>query len=149
MKVIFLDFDGVLNSNQYNASHWSPGVLIDPSRMILLKRLVDAANAEIVLSTSWKEHWNQDESLCDETGIIINQIFREHSLKIFDKIPDTERDRAAGIIKWLSKHPDAERFAVIDDMPQERCHLHFTESRTIIELKQIYLEVTECKTVQH
>lgn len=117
MKVIFLDFDGVLNSNTYNASHWRPGVLIDPSRMSLLKRLVDAAGAEIVLSTSWKEHWSREESCCDETGILINQIFGEHGLEIFDKIPDTETDRAAGIVKWLSDHPDAERFVVIDDMP--------------------------------
>lgn len=117
MKVIFLDFDGVLNSNTYNASQWKPGVLIDPSRMILLKRLVDATAAKIVLSTSWKEHWNQDESCCDDTGILINRIFEEHGLKIFDKIPDTETGRADGIASWLAAHPDTEQFVVIDDMP--------------------------------
>lgn len=117
MRVIFLDFDGVLNSNMYNASHWSPGVLIDPYRMKLLKMLVDATDAEIVLSTSWKEHWSRDENCCDETGITINQIFKEHGLKILDKIPDTETGRATGIVKWLTDHPDVERFVVIDDMP--------------------------------
>lgn len=117
MKIIFLDFDGVLNSNTYNASNWKPGVLIDPSRMVLLKRLVDATAAKIVLSTSWREHWDQDEGLCDETGIIINRIFEVYSLKIFDKIPDTKTGRAGGIAGWLAAHPDTEQFVVIDDTP--------------------------------
>ena len=87
MKIIFLDFDGVLNSEKYLHSCGQFGVVLDPSRLILLEQIVKATGAQIVLSSSWREHWGQTLSACDETGITINKIFNEHGLKVFDKTP--------------------------------------------------------------
>lgn len=115
MKIIFLDFDGVLNSEKYvrNCGHF--GVILDPSRMLLLKQLVTATDAKIVLSTSWREHWDTDKSKCNETGLFINEIFAEHNLSIYDKTPKLSSDRESEIKMWLDNHPDTEGFVVLDD----------------------------------
>lgn len=81
MKIIFLDFDGVLNSVSYCRLHREPGVLLDPARMALLRRIVDATGAEIVLSTSWKEHWETEPDRCDDIGKEINRIFCRYGIR--------------------------------------------------------------------
>ena len=40
MKVLFLDFDGVLNSQKFIRSCNECGAVIDPSKMVLLKTLI-------------------------------------------------------------------------------------------------------------
>ena len=85
MLIIFLDFDGVLNSKKYIALKNEPGVCFDPECLNLLKEIVLKTNAKIVLTSSWREHWDKDEKLCDETGVVINQAFKSLGFKIFDK----------------------------------------------------------------
>ncbi len=119
MKVIFLDFDGVLNSAAYCRLHPEPGVLIDPTRMELLRRIVEGAGAEIVLSTSWKEHWEATPERCDDVGREITRVFLQHDLKIRDKIPDVEKGRSANIVGWLAGHKEVTHFVVLDDVPMD------------------------------
>lgn len=69
MKVIFLDIDGVLNSRKYDSvRNWNEQTDIDVSRLPLLGEIVAATGAEIVLSSTWRVHWEKEESLCDEDG---------------------------------------------------------------------------------
>lgn len=61
-KVIFLDLDGVLNTEyyqrmlQYEGKPWQDkhGVLFDPQAVEQLQRIVDATHADIVIESSWK-----------------------------------------------------------------------------------------------
>ncbi len=115
MKVIFLDFDGVLNSDKYVRSCGHFGVIIDPSRMLLLKQLIRATDARIVLSTSWREHWSPMPDKCDQTGKLINSIFKEYGLEIYDKTPDLNFKREQEIERWLADYPSVTHFAVLDD----------------------------------
>lgn len=46
MKVIFLDFDGVITSKN--------GYSLDPEKMELVKRICDETGAYIVVSSSWR-----------------------------------------------------------------------------------------------
>mgnify|MGYP003308514771 CR=1 FL=1 len=48
MKVIFLDIDGVLNSVRYDRERTPEQGNVDETRLPLLKRIVDAAQAQIV-----------------------------------------------------------------------------------------------------
>lgn len=116
MKVIFLDFDGVLNCDRYVRSCGHFGVVIDPARMELLKKIVDATDAEIVLSTSWREHWGPVPDECDETGNEINRIFGGYGISIVGKTPVDGDSREGEILSWLDSHPEVESFAVLDDM---------------------------------
>lgn len=116
MKVVFLDFDGVLNSDKYIKGSEQGGIVINPSRMFFLKEIIDETNAKIVLSTSWREHWDKNPVNCDSTGEEINRIFSEHGLCIFDKIPKLHTRREEEIKLWLEGNPDTENFVVLDDM---------------------------------
>ena len=115
MKIIFLDFDGVLNSEKYLRNCGRYGVIADPVRMIYLKKIVDATGAKIVLSTSWREHWNENTEECDETGLRINEIFRVYGLCIYSKTPKLDSFREDEIKKWLDEHEGIESFVVLDD----------------------------------
>ncbi|MBQ3137788.1 MAG: hypothetical protein IJB74_09960 [Clostridia bacterium] len=116
MKIIFLDFDGVLNSDRYIRDCGHTGVVLDPSKMKLLKKITDSTGAKIVLTTSWKEHWDKDNTKCDPTGEQINSIFKQYGLEIYDKTPVIRPDRENEIKKWLEDNPETENFAVLDDM---------------------------------
>lgn len=116
MKVIFLDFDGVLNSRRYLMSCGEQALAIDPARMALLKEIVDATGANLVLSTSWREHWSVDPNECDSTGRLMNEIFCAHGMQIFDKTPKLSASRTEEIKSWLAAHPEITHFVVLDDM---------------------------------
>lgn len=116
LKVVFLDFDGVLNSEKYVKTCGEYGVIIDPTRMVLLKKLIDATNAKIVLLTSWREHWDIDDNKCNNTGKQINDIFAQHGLNIFDKTSKLYLSRECEIKAWLDEHTGVKNFVVLDDM---------------------------------
>ena len=60
--IVFLDFDGVLNTEQYQArltvdgkptkDTWGP--LFDPHAVESLRQILDETNAQIVISSSWR-----------------------------------------------------------------------------------------------
>ena len=132
MKVIFLDFDGVLNSEKYVKGHMGAeyGVLIDPLKMPLLKQIVNATNAQIVLSTTGREHRDKKLQNCDDTGIEINEIFRKHGLRILDKTPILSRQREDEIAAWLKSNQQIENFVVLDDrfLDSEIIRGHFVKT---------------------
>jgi hypothetical protein len=127
MKVIFLDFDGVLNSQQDPGDGW--GVTLIPSKLELLKRLVDSTAARIVLSTSWREHWAKEPTQRDATGATIDLLFGSHGLQIFDKTPVLPEGREAEIKAFIEQHPEIENFVVLDDRLLGADHLkgHFVK----------------------
>lgn len=115
MKILFLDFDGVLNCERYVRNSKNFGLIIDPVRMKYLKSIIEATDAEIVLTTSWREHWDTEDALCDETGKYINKLFNEFGLKIKDKTPYSGDGRENDIKIWLESNQGTTSFAVIDD----------------------------------
>lgn len=115
MKVIFLDFDGVLNSERYFHAHGYEGLMLDPACLERLKLLVGITDAKIVLSTSWREHWEKEKSNCSAIGLEMNEIFKKYGLKIFDKTPFSGIDRESDIEEWLKRHPKTSNFVVLDD----------------------------------
>ena len=91
MKIIFLDIDGVLNSRVYDRKrNWNEQTDIDETRLPLVKKIVDGTGAKIVLSSTWREHWDKNHEKCDEDGIYINNTFAKFGLEIYDKTPDLE-----------------------------------------------------------
>lgn len=114
MKVIFLDIDGVLNSDAYDKERDAKDGNIDVSRLPLLKRLIDETGAKAVLSSSWREHWERDEGLMSDTGLELTDTFRQAGIEIFDKT-SVMSSRSEEISHWLSLHPETEGFIIFDD----------------------------------
>ena len=55
-KVIFLDIDGVLNEK---GDEYAKGVKIDMNMVKRLGRIVEETDADVVLSSSWKQGYNR------------------------------------------------------------------------------------------
>lgn len=121
MKIIFLDIDGVLNSDKYDkVRDWNKMSFIDESRLALLKQIVDKTGAAIVLISTWRKHWDKNKSLCDSSGLYICEMFEKYGLSIYDKTPylGIMAERRNEIKDWLQYMEEKiESFVIIDDYP--------------------------------
>lgn len=121
MKVIFLDIDGVMNtdfSESYvKADNGWTYIGIDNSKVKELKRIVDTTGAEIVLSSDWRYAfevgaYKQEVHTCK----YLNNKLRKQGLKIYDKTPDIAKfERGLEISTWLDKHPEVTDYVILDD----------------------------------
>lgn len=123
MKVLFLDFDGVLNNdfhlrkikNHPSESHHG----LDPKNVNVLNQLYKKVpNLNIVISSSWRIgksiEWLQD--LLTDAGF-------HYSNKIISVTPFSGRGpRGNKIQKWLDQHLDVAEFVIVDD-DQDMAHL--------------------------
>ncbi len=110
MKVIFLDVDGVLNSDEYfnnlkNLKKQGIESEVDVDKIILLKSAVDRIGAKVVLVSSWRYTKN---------GEALKALLSEHGI-VADITPYINNERGLEIKKWLEDHPDTEDFVVLDD----------------------------------
>ena len=112
MKVIFLDFDGVLNNNSYflDSKEKAPFFLQD-EKMILLKQIVDSTNAKIVLSTSWREIWNSDLDISSK----LKDYFYSFDLSVYDVTKNINYNRPLEISTWL-KENNVSSYVILDDI---------------------------------
>ncbi len=116
MKILFLDFDGVLNTQEYRDVHGSSGAGIDRARLSLIKKIVDATEAKIVLITSLRVYWDKNPDKCDYFGKVINGVFAEYGLEIYDKTPVSDSGkREDEILEWIVDNPEIKNYVVIDD----------------------------------
>ena len=116
MKIVFLDIDGVLNSAAYDRNKPTDGGNIDVTRLELLKALVDKTGARIVLTSSWREHWEKNPEDMDEKGVELAETFKKAGLEIYDKTPFIGYlERSKEIRLWLEENGEVESFVIIDD----------------------------------
>lgn len=119
-KILFLDFDGVLNTEYYQnhllyqGKPWQDkyGAYFDPEAVAQLKRIIDATNADIVIESSWKhlgleamqEMWGARQM----PGRVIDTTL-SHSVSL-------GVCKGVEIASWLSHHATPEtRYVIIDD----------------------------------
>jgi len=113
MNFIFLDIDGVLNSEKTkNKIQGFTG--IDLTNCRVLKKLVDELDARIILCSSWKSDWDPELDNCTVFGKYLVKQFSKVGLKVDDKTQDSDFDRGRGIIRYLLDHP-CDGFIVLDD----------------------------------
>ena len=129
-KILFLDFDGVLNTNhyqsllQYKGKPWQDeyGAFFDPNAVKQLKRIIDATCADIVIESSWKylgldamkELWKVRNLPGRVVDITPSSVSDEYLLKNLD----TTMFHCKGmeIASWLSEQANQDiRYAIIDD----------------------------------
>jgi hypothetical protein len=111
MKVLFLDIDGVLNSTRSAVafSGYPHSLMPDQLEMfdhvaLALVRRITSQGVSVVMSTSWRYHFNAVEFA--------------HALKlpVFDVItPILRGPRGKGIAAWLKVRDDVSHWAIVDD----------------------------------
>lgn len=120
MDVLFLDIDGVLNSEEYYMSlsqEHMRNMPIDRNCVGRLKKIIDETSAHIVLTSSWRGGWDKEPAKLMEEGRILNAVFGEFGLTIYDKTPVSHRGRRPEEIRlWMdSCGQKIHRYVIIDD----------------------------------
>ena len=124
MKVIFLDVDGVLNSevsreqDRNKFDNWME-CEVSESHIVNLKKIVDETGAQIVLSSSWRfDHPKATgrDFIVDPLMKILDRKLKEVGLDIIDVTPDLRgKIRGVEIQDWLDRHSEVEKFVILDD----------------------------------
>ena len=117
IKVIFLDVDGVLNDSKCNARVCSSLIGIRDRLVKNLAAIVEATDAVIVLTSSWKSEWHRNTFARDQPDMgkyLQNKLAKQH-LYILDKTKDDGDNRGEGIQRWLANHPSVTNWIVLDD----------------------------------
>jgi len=110
MKVIFLDKDGVLNSDEYfdkiqGLDIYGVECDVDIEKINLLKEAVDITGAKVVLTASARYTANAQKLI---------QLLREYQI-LLGLTPFINNKRGLEIKQWLLEHPDTEDFVILDD----------------------------------
>ena len=110
MKVIFLDIDGVLNSDEYLDKVKKSDIQgierdIDVEKVKLLKRAIDETGARVVLSSSWRYTRN---------ARYLKELLANYRIRV-DSTPYIRDERGLEIKKWLSENQGVEDFIILDD----------------------------------
>lgn len=142
MKVIFLDFDGVLNSwawwaRQPPRTRDQHEYLLDPAAIGLVNQLVMRTGAHVVISSSWRLNSMMKPAAtlcaCGFTGVVLGQTpdgSRRYGSHIY-----VARVRGQEIQQWLDEEPrePVESFVILDD-DSDMVHLadrHIKTSQSI------------------
>ena len=116
MKVIFLDIDGVLNSEEFymREDPLSDGI-IDPANLVYVRRIVDETGAQLVLTSSWRRGWDKRPEKCSFEGKVINRALAKEGLVLLDKTGHAA-SRPVEISGWISQQAEkVEAFVILDD----------------------------------
>lgn len=113
MKVIFLDFDGVITI----PPHWH----LNANKIKLIKKLVEETDAKIVVSSSWR-HGLKRNFEYELENRIDGDSFKSDMINwlnnnVYDITPNIGLGNGRGgeIQKWINDHPDVENYVIIDD----------------------------------
>ena len=133
-KVIFLDIDGVLNTERQHdrcvetgAAYVDDiGYAFDPVAVANLKKIVDETGADIVISSSWKfwglstmqKLWASRELPGKVVDVTPNNVSDELLLKVDLSLMDMPACKGSEIKEWLSTSgQDVTHYAILDDVP--------------------------------
>jgi hypothetical protein len=149
MRVLFLDIDGVLNSERYIVEEYErtpPGAvrfsrLIDPAAVALIDNVVARTGCDVVLSSAWR--YGKDG--LDAERLVVEKILRARGARftLHDSTPtyhdvywvrhrsiprfaehDETIDRGAEIGLWLAENGPVASYAIVDDNADMGPHAH-------------------------
>ena len=138
MKVLFLDVDGVLNSLE-------DGYSIDLETEVYwqrLKKILDATQAKIVLSSSWRIGFNPNKDGMSKTLVEKLDAIGAHIHDMTPILHNADKKRGDEIREWLQQHPDVDKFAILDDDQdmREYTKTHLVKTNTKIGLQDCDVE---------
>lgn len=118
IKVIFLDVDGVLNYATCEARCCS-FVGIASEKVNLLKQIVDATDAEIVLTSTWKRDYDEyiNNGYKNKLGKYLREKLRDKGLYVLDTTTRYEGScahRGLGIYNWINDQYNNDLYNVIN-----------------------------------
>lgn len=109
MKVIFLDVDGVLNMHKSGGFY-----TLNKARLRLLEKIVKDTDAQIVVSSTWRNSPSHMKKLSHSLG------YRGMKITgVTDRLGVSKNGeryyRGHEIQKYLDEHPEIEQYVILDD----------------------------------
>lgn len=110
MKVIFLDFDGVINN-------WDCFDGVDYDNVKFLLQIIKLTGAKIVATSSKKYSFQRDVGIDykDTSFFEYVCILRNYGIEITDITQYVNGNRELEILAYLEEHPEIEQFLILDD----------------------------------
>ncbi len=116
MKILFLDIDGVLNSEEWAFKKYDEGVHnalqseFDVQAVERLNTIIEKSGAKVVISSSWRLIYSLEH---------INSMLTKFGFKgeIVGRTPSPKANRGRGydIKRWLTENSKVTTFAILDD----------------------------------
>lgn len=149
-KVIFLDIDGVLNTERQHYHCVEAGLTyadnfgyaFDPVAVANLKRIVDETGADIVISSSWKfwglstmqKLWVNRELPGKLIDVTPNNVSDEMLLSVDLDLMELPAGKGSEIKEWLeTEGQQVTHYAILDDLPdmlpEQQSHFVQTDPR--------------------
>lgn len=154
-NVIFLDFDGVMDTAYYDfylISHKMTekdkfGVIFDPDCVHNLENIIERTGADIVVSSSWKDFM----SIRD-----LREMWEYRNLpgKIIGTTPNVEGKKGSQIDAWLKEHP-VDNYVIIEGLgadnfsPEQIQHLFIANPYTGLDDEMADRIIAFLGTVNH
>ncbi len=114
VKVIFLDIDGVLNSDTTTRRTRGGFTFVGERQLRRLRHIVDAAGAEVVLSSDWR--YNRDTPGRNGHYLELRDELLRYGIRFYGFTPELPSGhRGAEIAQWLAEHPEVSDFVILDD----------------------------------
>lgn len=116
MRVIFLDIDGVLNSEEWDkyvqsftyGARFNSCYLLSQEMILRLQNVVFQTNAEIVLTSSWRTNERAMDALRRQLSL--------YHLSIRDStVSYAYGNRVDEVKLWIESHSNVTSYAIVDD----------------------------------
>lgn len=120
MKVVFLDFDGVINSLQWiknENNEWKCKYSANIQSIQWISEFCEKYNYKVIISSTWRY-----DGLEKCKKYLYDNSFRR-SIDIIDTTPILHTKRGDEITEWLSKHP-VEKYIIFDDDSDMTIHMN-------------------------
>lgn len=128
IRALFLDVDGVLNYRgcKYKLPN-SNIYFVDDEKIKLLKQILDATDAQVVLSSTWRYEWIWSELGMQTDGSfdLLRCKLLEYDIKLISRTPKLESGyRGEEIDTWLKswRGDKVESFVILDDDTDMKPH---------------------------
>lgn len=118
MRVVFLDFDGVVNTLRWRKvnGEWDSyfgypedGGLNDESAVQWVSEFCEKYEYDVVVSSTWRKDGLENcEKYLREAGL-------RDSIRVIGVTPVLSKERGYEIKSWLDEHPDVTGFLIFDD----------------------------------
>ncbi len=113
-KVLFLDIDGVILSG--NAlRETGDNRYLPPAAIALVNEVLDRTGAVVVVSSTWRMHADCRELLARAGLTRLHDDWATPTGRQMVGPLILGRTRGSEIQDWLDRHPEVERYAIVDD----------------------------------
>lgn len=122
MKVIFLDIDGVLNTDETFINIYKEfkntgnrRIEIDEFRVEFLSKIIKITKAKVVLSSSWRIFFNEELKPVNNKSYELLKLLNKYDIGLYSKTDYLGTKRESEIDKWLLDNNNIENFIIFDD----------------------------------